>query len=112
MPLPANNSGAIVMAQVLIGPITGKVLTTSGASSSTELTQGTKGVVLISRTSDAYFAVGDGDQEASAASGYLPVGVPVYVSTINMTTPAVAVINGPTGATANVHVLECQGFLR
>ena len=100
------------MSQVLLGPITGKVITTSGASSSTALTQGTKGVMLIARTSDAYFTVGDGAQVASATSGYLPVGVPVYVSTINMATPTVGAINGPTGAASSVHVLECQGFLR
>jgi hypothetical protein len=98
--------------KIMVGPLTGKVITTSGTSSSTNLTAGTKAVMLIARTSDAYVKVGDGTQTVDATGMYIPVGVPIHVSTLNMTAPAIGAIHGPSAANANIHVTEYQGQLR
>lgn len=96
----------------MIAPTVGRVLTSSGTSASTALTVGTKAISVICRTNDAYIAVGDGSQTASATTMYLPVGERVHISLIGMTAPHIAVLNGPGGAASEVNVQEYQGMLR
>lgn len=97
--------------KLLVGATLGRVITSSGTSSSTSLTAGTRAIMVIARTSDAYVKVGDGSQTVDATGVYIPVGVPIHFSTVGMTAPAIGVINGPLGATSNVHVTEYQGQL-
>lgn len=97
--------------KLLVGATLGRVITSSGSSSSTALTVGTRAIMVIARTSDAYVKVGDGAQVADTAGVYIPVGVPIHFSTVGMAAPTIGVINGPLGAASNVHVTEYQGQL-
>lgn len=87
-------------------PGTSYVLTTSGTSANTALTDGINGITIIARNNDAYIKVGNGSQTASATSMYLGVGDRVQIDLGQYADPNIAIINGPTAAVSILHITE------
>ena len=99
-----GDSGSSV--KILLTPGVGRVLTTTNTSVDTALTAGIKAISIYARNSDAYFAIGNTTQTASATTAFIASGERLDFNVSDFATPHIAVIYGPSAAAAVLHVTE------
>ena len=95
-----------VPVRVLMQQGTGYALTTTNTSTPTNLSNGTKGVSIYARNSDAYFSIGSGSATASATTGYIAQGERLDYDCSRYDSPVIAVITGAAGTAAILMVTE------
>ncbi len=97
---------SLLPVKILLAPGIARALTTTASSADTALTTGIKAISIYARTSDVYFALGNGTQTASTSTHFIDAGERLDFDVTGFAAPHIAVIYGPSAAAATLQLME------